>query len=138
MPAKKKVGRPSTYTAKVADAICERVALGENLNLICKGKDLPGRDTVYKWLRDKPEFASNYARAREARADTRSDRIDDVMRRVLDGELDPQAARIVIDAEKWQAGKEAPKRYGDKVTNEHTGADGGAVQINVVTGIDRD
>ena len=30
---------------------------------------------------------------------------------------------------RWRAAKIAPKEYGDKVTQEHTGADGGAIQV---------
>lgn len=30
---------------------------------------------------------------------------------------------------RWRAAKIAPKEYGDKVTQEHTGANGGAIQV---------
>ncbi len=33
----------------------------------------------------------------------------------MDGKLDPNAARVAIDAYKWAAGKRKPKVYGDKV-----------------------
>lgn len=115
--------------AAASKEICRRVAGGENVDVITRDKDMPHRDTVYSWLREFPEFADEYARAREARADARSDRIDDWVKKAVDGEIDHQVARLAIDAEKWQAGKENPKRYGDKVTNELVGEDGGPVQI---------
>jgi hypothetical protein len=115
-------GRPSSYNEDTAQEICERVALGENLHQICQDSDMPGERTVYQWLKAHEEFAQMYARARTMRADKRSDRIDAIARKVLTGEYDPAAARVAIDAEKWQASKEAPRVYGDKLDLSHSGS----------------
>ncbi len=117
-------GRPSLYSAELADSICERVALGDNLNKLCDLDEFPCQDTVYRWLRNIPEFSEKYAQAREARADARSDRIDDYRNQVISGDMLPEVARVVFDMEKWQAGKENAKRYGEKVQNEHSGTIG--------------
>jgi hypothetical protein len=77
---------------------------------------MPSKDTVFQWLMDDAEFSDQYARARERRADARAERIDDLCDDVKAGTLKPDAARVIIDAEKWQAGKENSKRYGDKLT----------------------
>jgi hypothetical protein len=74
------------------------------------------------------DFAVNYARAREARADARSDKIDRPIDQMLKGEIKSDVARVAIDALRWQAGREQPKRYGDKILTEHTGRDGGPIQ----------
>jgi hypothetical protein len=37
------------------------------------------------------------------------------------GEIDPNTARVLIDAIKWQTGKEAPKSFGDRSHVEHSG-----------------
>src|SRR5690606_15500761 len=63
------------------------------------------------------EFAAMYARAREARADFRAERIDGYVKKIIDKTLPPDAARVAIDAEKWLASKEQPKRYGDKIAH---------------------
>lgn len=117
-----KKGRPSDYNKEIGLEICNLVADGENINRISQMDNFPSRVTIYAWFRKHKDFLNNYMRAREDRADARSDRIDDICRRVGEGDLEPNAARIMIDAEKWQAGKENPSRYGDKV--QHTGADG--------------
>lgn len=39
-------------------------------------------------------------------------------------------SRLRVDARKWYASKLAPKKYGDKITQEISGPDGGAVQID--------
>lgn len=40
--------------------------------------------------------------------------------------------RVQIDTRKWMLSKMLPKVYGDKVTQEHTGADGGPIAIAAV------
>ena len=40
--------------------------------------------------------------------------------------------RLQIDTRKWLLSKMLPKVYGDKVTNEHTGKDGGPIQMAAV------
>ena len=39
----------------------------------------------------------------------------------VEGGLDPNAARVAIDAYKWSAGKRRPRRYGEKLEVENTG-----------------
>jgi hypothetical protein len=56
-----------------------------------------------------------YARAREIRADARFERVDQVIEDMRAGVVDAQQARVEIDAIKWQAAKEAPSRYGDRL-----------------------
>jgi hypothetical protein len=41
--------------------------------------------------------------------------MDDIARRVLLGEVDPRAAHVALTHERWQAGREAPKRFGDRL-----------------------
>ncbi|RAP72956.1 putative ubiquitin carboxyl-terminal hydrolase 35 [Candidatus Erwinia dacicola] len=38
-------------------------------------------------------------------------------------------ARLQVDTRKWILSRMAPKKYGDKITNEIVGKDGGAIQI---------
>lgn len=59
------MGRPSTYTDKVADAICERIANGETLRAICRDDGFPHWNTVYDWMAANEAFAGRFARARE-------------------------------------------------------------------------
>ena len=43
--------------------------------------------------------------------------------------------RLKIDVLKWRAGKLRPKVYGDKIQQEHTGADGKGLTFTVITGV---
>lgn len=113
-------GRPTKYTDELAQQICTEIAEGSNLNKITQRDDMPSRFTLYKWLDEKEGFSNNYIRAKEQRADGRFDRIDQVILDMRNREIDPQMARVEIDAIKWQAGKENEK-YGDKQKVEHSG-----------------
>lgn len=120
MPA----GRPPMpFTEEIADVILEGISEGKGLVTVLKENDaLPSYSTVMKWVRQNPEFAQNYARACEDMADHDADKIADVAQRVIRGEVDPQAARVAIDAYKWSAGKRRPKKYGDKIELEQSGS----------------
>ena len=52
---KKKNGRPTIYTQKLASKICERLALGDSLRAICREDAMPHLATVLRWvLNDMP------------------------------------------------------------------------------------
>ena len=120
-----KTGRPSTYTPEIASIICARLSNGEALPAICAAEGI-GVSTVYQWLQARPEFADQYARAREDQADTLAAQItalaDEEPRMVVD---DKGVARIDsawvawqknrVDARKWVASKLKPKAYGERV-----------------------
>lgn len=134
---------PEGYGHETADAICEMIADGQSLRAICKSEEMPSTSTVCKWLGKNTEFAEQYARAREAQADTLFDEILDIaddasndwMERngeenegwQLNGEH-IQRSRLRIDARKWMAGKLKGK-YSEKTVHEHGGIDGAPIQF---------
>jgi hypothetical protein len=126
MPA----GRPTDYTEDLAADFCSRIALGKSLRRVVKDADMPSHSSIYRWFSLYPEFCEQYARAKEDSADSRADQVEEIAEKVLDGEYDPQAARVAIDAFKWTSGKHKPKKYGDKITQEHTGKDGGPIKTS--------
>lgn len=64
-------GRPawnrglSGYRPDIAEAICDRLCLGETLQSVCRDPEMPSVGTVYNWLRAHPEFVDLYRRAKE-------------------------------------------------------------------------
>jgi len=116
-----KGGRPTDYNEDVAALFCSRIAVGASLRSVCAMDDMPSHQTIYNWFAKWPAFVEHYARAKSDSADSRVDQIEDIADKVLSGEYDPQAARVAIDAFKWTSGKHRPKKYGDKITTEHTG-----------------
>lgn len=143
----RKPGRPSDYTLKLTDKICERLADGESLRSICSSDGMPRQTTVFRWLAAHAEFRERYARAREAQADALFDecleiaddaRNDWMVKNGKDSvgwELNGehvQRSKLRIDARRWMAAKLQPKRYGDKVEVEQTGT------LTIVTKEQRD
>lgn len=102
------MARPSSYTDKKADAICQRLMQGEGLITICKDDDMPSTVTVFNWLDKYPEFFNKYVRAREIQAEIQADEI----LYISDTEEDVNRAKVKIDARKWTASKLKPKKYG--------------------------
>ena len=118
-------GRPSLYTPELAARICEELASGQSLRSICERNDMPASSTVFLWLSKLPEFSEQYARAREAQANVMAEEILSI----ADGssnEAIPKA-KLQVDTRKWLMSKMAPKKYGEKITQEQTGADGGPI-----------
>jgi hypothetical protein len=113
-------GRPSDFTPAIADAICGRLAEGESLRAICAETAMPAQSTVFRWLGRMRPFRGQYARAREAQADAYADAVV----QIADEATNAAIARLQVDARKWAASRLAPKKYGDKVVQEHTGVDG--------------
>ena len=121
--------------------ICERIADGESLRLICQSDEMPARSSVFKWLAENKEFSDQYARAREAQADLLADEILAISDETAFDTITTDAgnrpdtewlarSRLRVDARKWLASKMAPKKYGDKISQEVSGPDGGPISHN--------
>jgi hypothetical protein len=132
-------GRPDTgpvYTDEIAEEICDRLAAGEPLASICRDAHMPDEKAVRKWVQTRAEtFGPMYARARDIGYDSIAERILELGEDRAecigpDGYIDNgeiQRLRLLSDNRKWLLSKMQPKRYGDKVTQEITGEDGGAL-----------
>lgn len=141
---KKKIGRPSDYSVKLAGEICARMAEGESLRSVCRDVNMPSKTAVLHWLEKHDEFRAQYARAMNERADHWADEIvtisdDGLNDTYLDDQGNPRTdndviarSRLRVDTRKWLMARMAPKKYGDKITTEHQGPDGGPVVFQTV------
>ena len=92
----------------------KRIGEGRSARDVCgNDKDMPSWRIVSKKLNEADAFALKYSLAMENRGQVMADRILDLVDRVVDGSLDPNAGRVAIDGLKWNAMKLAPKKYGD-------------------------
>jgi hypothetical protein len=124
-----KRGRPSDYSAEIADTICNRLAGGESLRAICADAGMPDRATVSRWLTRYEEFRGLYGFARECQADCLADEMleisrdssrDYVKKTGVDGKVTWVVDRehiarcgLRISALKWTAARMAPRKYGN-------------------------
>jgi hypothetical protein len=106
---KRKAGRPSTYSPKLADRICQRLANGESLRAICADPNMPDKATVLRWADRNPEFRGRYARARELLVEFWADELI----AISDGNDDVSRDRLRVDARKWLVARLSPRRFGE-------------------------
>ncbi len=115
------VGRPSDYSLDLADLICSRISNGESMRSICRDDDMPAMQTIWRWLREKHEFSERYTRAKDESADAHAERIMEIAEQAMSADVNPNAARVAIDAYKWVASKLKPKRYGERIRADLAG-----------------
>jgi len=115
------MGRKKPDTSKI-DSVLAIMREGNSLRSACKQVGIP----VVTFLDNVP--AEQYARAREASADRQFEEMADLEEQCRNGEIPPDVFRVTMDARKWRLARMRPRVYGDKVTQEITGAEGGPVQ----------
>lgn len=121
-----RTGRPTIYSKEIADKICESLALGQSMRTVCADEKLPCMATVFKWLREKPDFLEQYTRAKEESADAMSEDVldiaddgtNDFMETKKGLKVNKEAvmrSRLRVETRKWLMAKMKPKKYGDKI-----------------------
>jgi hypothetical protein len=121
-------GRPTKYTPKLGDLICEKVASNPvGLDTIVKlYDDFPAAKTIYEWHAKYPDFRKKYLEAKALQAIIKVQQIDDLLDCPLlyiedaNGQkrIDPPSASMRIARAnnlKWEAARLAPRIYGEKV-----------------------
>lgn len=130
--AKNKTGRPSSYTEEAGKKICDLRTKGKSLRKICKAKGMPSRPTVRRWLLDADNdiFRAQYAQACEIDAENMFDELVALSDECKEG-FQSQALKLRIDTRKWVLSKRLPKKYGDRIHQELTGANGGPIKEEI-------
>ena len=59
------MGRPTKYSATIAERICQELMMGKSVRTVCADKNMPSASTLYSWLSEKPDFLEQYTRAKE-------------------------------------------------------------------------
>lgn len=104
---------------------------------------MPGQSTIWAWLAAHEDFQEKYTRAKEFQAHRRGEEIieisddgtNDWMTRQVGEETITvvdhehiQRSKLRVDSRKWLMSKLLPKKYGDRITAEVTGKDGGPLE----------
>lgn len=146
MRATEIVGRYKAYSEEERSAltteICALMSTGTPMGPACERVGVP-RSTFNSWQDSDPVLAQQCAHARDMLLDHWAEEVltvaDEPPPYVVDlgggQRLDGAAvqhARLRVDSRKWLLSKLAPKRYGEKVVQEHTGVDGGPITVAAV------
>jgi transposase-like protein len=127
---KPEMGRPDEYTVEETDILCAWVQGGGSMRQYSANTGRAA-STLYRWMREHPDFQSRYSQAHEDRADTLTDEMldiaDDAAKEAsIEGVA---AAKLRVETRKWIASKLRPQKWGDKQVVEHVGA------VNIRIGI---
>lgn len=109
-------------TPELLKSITDQLAEGISLVKICKQEGMPDYSTIMRWQDADEEFAIECARARALFGDRDVEKLYEINSKVESGTMEPQAASVISSNLKWTASKHAPKKYGDKIQQEHSGA----------------
>lgn len=139
----------SKYSEDLIDGIFQSIAEGMPVRGACKEAKITAF-TLFNWLDSKPGLSDRYARAKELAMEKMADEIltigdnntrDEKFITDYNGKVIPvadndyiQRSKLRVDTRKWLMSKLAPKKYGDKVQQQITGADGKDLPISLVIG----
>lgn len=141
------MGRPCDYSQETADAIVEWIAEGKPLREFCRQESTPAWRTVYDWLSTREDFSARFARARDMGADAIAEEALSIADTPLEGvrtEIDSEGytkevredmlghRRLQVDTRLKLLAKWHPKKYGEKISTELTGANGGPVIVRAL------
>ena len=118
---------------ELANQVIDMMTEGHSTRTACKMVGLP-MGTFLRWCDNDAALADQYTRARaillEHMAEDTLEIADEAVGTTDNGGTDSGAVakqRLQVDTRKWLLSKLAPKKYGDKITQEVTGANGGPI-----------
>lgn len=111
-------------------AIIARIETGESERSACNAEGM--NRATFRAHALKFQAGDHYVRALAALAEQQIEQVEQAIQDMREGVIDPQMAKVEIDARKWFASKFLPKRYGDKVAHELTGENGGPIQVTKI------
>ena len=120
---------------KTFDLILERIEEGEALRSILKESNMPSSRTFFKWLDEDCIKVKQYELSTSLRTEALFDEMFHIANNTEEGEtvkttmngVETTTAdmiahrRLKIDVIKWGLSKLNPKKYGDKIQQEHSG-----------------
>lgn len=101
------------------DDILEDIANKTSIVKACKDRGI-ATQTFYSHLDIDDSLRERYTRAKQDRGDACLDTIESYQLMLLRGEIDAPTCRVLVDTEKWKAGKFNQGMYGDKVEQQVT------------------
>jgi hypothetical protein len=120
-PPPKRVAKPPETKAEIIpvmneqlfEELLDHIESGKTLMWLEKQDRFPSRGAMRRWIDATEERQSAYEKARENRADYRSEQMDVLIAQVQLGKIDPQSAKIAMDGLWRQMQHENRARYGD-------------------------
>ena len=109
------------------DTFCDQVASGETFRGIARQLGI-SLGSIITWVESDADRSARVSQARVQSAQVWDELAEEEIRKASDP-FEITRARELASHYRWRAKVVSPRIYGDKVTQEHTGADGGAIKI---------
>ena len=103
---------------KFWDEFFFRIGNGESLRETAKDLGIPFQ-TVWSAIMIDEDRRATYEDAKISRAHYHAAKIEEIIEELEAGRIEPQVARVSIDARKWLAAKMYPKFFSDKFQLQH-------------------
>lgn len=124
------------YTPELGREFCDRLTRAEAIEEVCAQKGMPCQNTVYRWVREDPEFAEWYRIAREIHAHWLFDEAWKIARH---GRWDGwRGAKLAIDTIRWRIAYLAPEAYGKAAAGAEEAAPVWNVEVVKFSPLDHD
>lgn len=107
------------WTPELESAIIDRILAGEAISAILESIKISPQ-SFYRRRAQVPEFGTNITRAQEEAQEAFVDSIEALIP-TIDAE-NFNAVKTQMWARMWIAGKRKPKKYGEKIQQEHSGS----------------
>ena len=95
-----------------------RIGNGESLRGVSRDLGVPFQ-SVWSAIMADEKRVIRYEDARMSRAHYHSAKIEEILDDLENGKIEPQTARVSIDARKWLASKMYPKFFSDRLEVKH-------------------
>lgn len=129
--AQQRQKRPQAFDVEIAGVLCDLIsASAAPLVRHLEDSSMPSRVTFFRWLRENPTFAMDYAEARRRQADFLMEETIEIADTPMIGERtedsdkngskvirfdNVERSRLRTDIRRWAASRLNPKKYGDRV-----------------------
>lgn len=116
------MARPSEYDYNLCVEICDKVADGKHVVEVLNSDDrYPVWSTFRVWKREHEELQTLYTSSIQDKAEMVTLEINQIMKEMRSGDVEPAVGRVLIDTLKWFASKFYPKMFGDKLDLSNNG-----------------
>lgn len=141
-PVKRPRGRPKidpktkiTFNREWMERFLQCIMDGRTTTDLSRKEDwVPYRMQIRRWMSAYPEFKEAYDVAVKLRADILFEEIIDLSRGTTP--QNSNAVKVAADNLRWVLTKSQPERYGDKIKQEHTGANGLPLTLEIIDRFD--
>lgn len=116
------MARISEYNYELCKTICEQISNGKHIKeVLDSSNDYPTFQTWCNWKRAHNELFDLYTRSIQDKSEMLIFEINQTMQDLKNGDIEANAARVIIDTYKWMASKFYPKMFGDKLDIQNDG-----------------